>query len=209
MNSDRDSRVNRRLSNFVSKVESLGPSEWGVLEAAGARLFARDPAGFLDRSTYIGRAISGLTGVGELLTVPAAAALLVGGWAVGNLADGIRIVFDRPRPAPLARSVADALGREAAKRGGHGDEGFMEAVERLSRRAVDALGSADAARPADPVFYLLLGAALAIHGEDRMGAEQAARLYAPVEPVIPWQSLDEQDPPAGLLNGEEPEKRGW
>jgi hypothetical protein len=209
MTSDKDSRVNRRLSNFVSKVESLGPSEWGVLEAAGARLFAKDPAGFLDRSTYIGRAISGLTGVGELLTVPAAAALQVGGWAVGNLADGIRIVFDRPRPAPLARSVADALGREAAKRGGQERAGFMEATERLSQRAVDALGSADSARPADPVFYLLLGAALAIHGEDRMSAEQAARLYAPVEPVIPWESLDEQAPPAGLLREEGSGARDW
>lgn len=202
MTSDSDYRLNRRLRRFLSAVEGLEASEWGQLEAAAARMSSRDLAGFLDRTSYLGSALSGLMGAGELLTVPAAAALQAGGWAVGNFADGVRIVCNRPRPSPLASSVAEELERVAARRKTGAsfadDMDMLGALERLSRCTLNALGSADSPRSADPLFLLLSGAAMAVALSHRFGAERTARLYAPVEPVIPWASLDEAEPPAAL-----------
>lgn len=213
MTTDSDPGLDPRLRRFLSAVEALDADQWGRIEAASARLSSKDVLGLLDRSAYLGQAFSGLSGIGELLTVPAAAALQVGGWALGSLADGIRIVTGRSRPAPSASAFADELARIRLWRGGRAEPGrrhedVMDALERSCRSALDSLGSADARRAADPSFLVLIGAALAVAYEHRLGPERAARLYEPVDSVIPWTSLDDPEAPEAREASDAPSPPG-
>jgi len=201
MSTDRDVAT-RRLAAFVERVEGLLPAEWGRLDAAGARLLAADPAAFIDRSLYLGRAAGGITGAGELLTVPAVAALQAGGWALRNITDGVRIVLDLPTLSSQRRSVTEELRRATSNRAGAGSretESMSDLIERVATSALNAAGGEGLHKGSDPAFLVLLGALMAIASAERFGPRTTAQLYEPVEPVIPWSSLENDNrPPAAL-----------
>lgn len=182
----------RRLSAFVARVDALSAEEWGRLDAAGARFLARDPLGFAERSVRYAALVGGLTGAGDLLAIPAVAALQAAGWLVGTIADGVRIVLDLPDRRRT--TVEDALRRirsqPSAAATSEEHRAVGDAVRHLAAATLDAAGTGHVAS-AEPAFTVLSTALAAVIWHERIGAGNAARLYELVEPVIPWASLDD------------------
>ena len=186
----------RRLDAYLARVRALSPAEWGRLDAIGVRLADNTPWARVRRARLDADAFAALTRL-----VPREVA--VGGAAFIRAAtDAGRWLAVRAAPDPLApprrpvRQPTDATRpdptpglREAYAR----QERWLTLVgelRRVTRDAPAARRSASGGAAAIRVLeYGLMGIAYRA-----LDAAVADRLYAPVEPVIPFASLDGTQP---------------
>jgi hypothetical protein len=159
--SDREAAVDR----FLARLAALGPDGWGRLDAIAERLDAADP---LSRWRRADRQ----------------AAFAAAAPALESVVRGL--VFGRSLLADLLGGRGGARARRVVgvATGGAG----ATRLDAQLRSLVD-LHEAQPAGAHDP-FELLLLALLALRARDRLPAEAFARLYGPVERVLPLAAVD-------------------
>jgi hypothetical protein len=160
--SDREAAVDR----FLARLAALGPDGWGRLDAIAERLDAPDP---LSRWRRADRQ----------------AAFAAAAPALESVVRGV--VFGRSLLADLLGGGGGARARRVlgvATGGG-------AAATRLDAQLRSLVDLHEAQPPGahDP-FELLLLALLALRARDRLPAEAFARLYGPVERVLPLAAID-------------------
>jgi hypothetical protein len=165
--SDRDAAAER----FLARVARLTAAEWGRLDAIGERLGAGDPIARWRRADRWA-ALAGVRGrslprLGATLAVLGFGAELVSDLLGGRA--GRRLPATFPEPSPHAAPEA-----------------------RRAHAQLRTLLDAAAAQPGDATTALpwLALALFALRLRDALAPEAFARLYAPVEPVIPAASVD-------------------
>ena len=167
------------VERFLARVAMLRPAEWGRLDAVGQSLEAQDPISRWRRARLLGAFASAVPVLEEALTVL--------GSVVGTASDLARWLQGRSSPRdfrPSAEMVERARSPDS--------HALLAAMQRLWAIADARPGGPGAAMaclfPALTALFLRelaarRGAAAAVL------AQPIARLYAPVEPVIPLASL--------------------
>ena len=188
--------ADRRREAYLARVRALRAADWGRLDAIGARLADNTPwarwrraAIDADRvppvSRLVGREVAGAS------ALVARAARDAGRWLAVAPAPDPLAPPRRPVHAPTdpRRPAPSPEWREALAR----HERWLAAVAEVRHAAREAPAAArSASRGAAAALVLEHGLhALLVHPWD---AEAAARLYAPVEPVVPFAALDGAQP---------------
>jgi hypothetical protein len=184
------------LWRFVARVQALTPAEWGRLDALAAPIAARTPVAASRRL--------------RLCTA------MFGGWWREPARDMGRAILDDPsRTLPLALALSAGVALELLRPSTWKDLGNpkrpvvppdlpAEAKAKLEaelaeidaraedhQRATRLMWDAAKAQPLGPgaAYWALTFAELAIYSRDSLTPELLARLYAYMEPVIPYASL--------------------
>lgn len=191
----RSAEYERRIDVYLARVRTLSATEWGRLDAIGTRLADNTPwvrvrRARLDADAYFmfTRLVPREVAVGGATVARAVSDL--GRWLAAQppgdpLAPPrrpIQLHTDPrlPDPTPEQRAALASMER------------WRMVVAELRRAVREAPAAARSASGAAAIRVLEYGlSAIATHEMDR---EVARRLYAPVEPVIPFASLDGAQP---------------
>ena len=165
-----DLDAERRGERFLKRVAGLSAEEWGRLDAAAQRLFARDPLSRWESARYL----ASFTAM-----VPAfEAAFTAFGIVSGLVADARRWLRGGPgrfdhRPSYEAAVRHEELADSALVR-------QLRALGGIRERGSHVSGAA---------WFVLDFSLVALHLHRGLAPDAFARLYAPGEPVIPFASL--------------------
>lgn len=159
------------VDRFLARLAALSPRQWGELDAIGQRLHASDPITLWATARRLSAFTSKAPAFEDVSTVITFVSM-----GLGRLANLGRRRPSRPeRPyyaTPHARSYPDSETRAFAQR--------MDTLTDIQHHQPGGPGDAGAC---------LWVAMSALWQRDHLTPEGFARLYAPVEPVIPFASL--------------------
>lgn len=157
------------VDRFLARVAALGPAQWGRLDAIAQRVFAADPIARWQLAGHVTASAAIPPAVQQTLR-----SFVFGMSVLGDVAGLVRPRRERARrrPPPLPPS-ANAEAR---------------ALDAWLRSLLDLHEAQPGAT--DQTVEVLAFALWALHLRDRVPAATFARLYAPVEAVIPLASVD-------------------